>query len=163
MGDVATRAGVSRQTLYRHFQTKDTLAAVLALREQDAFLEEFREAFRSGETIPECVRAAVTAGLKRAESHPLLRQVIEEPESGLLPYVTTRALPLMSRGKQQAVELVIEKDPQVSPDTAELLADVLTRAVFSYTLTPSEPLDAIAERLGRLAELVLVGSQGATS
>lgn len=155
MGDVAARAGVSRQTLYRYFQTKEGLASVLALREQDAFLDELREAFRSQETIPAAARAAVSLGLKRAESHPLLRQIIEDPTSGLLPYVTTRALPLMKRGKALTAQLIIEMDPTIDPEIVDLLADVLSRETFSYILTPSEPIDVAAERLGRLAALVL--------
>jgi len=155
MADVAARAGVSRQTLYRHFQTKEGLASVLALREQDAFLDELREAFRSQETIAEAVEAAVSMGLKRAESHPLLRQMFEDPDSGVLPYVTTRALPLMKRGRALTAELIVELDPTIDPGTVELLADVLTREIFSHTLTPSEPIGVVAERLGRLAALVL--------
>ncbi len=155
MSDVATRAGLSRQTLYRHFQTKEGLASVLALREQDAFLDELREAFRFEQAIPGAVVAAVTLGLKRAESHPLLRQMFEDPDSGLLPYVTTRALPLMKRAAALTAELIVEMDPTTDPESVELLADVLTRQVLSHTLTPSEPIDVVAERLGRLAALIL--------
>jgi len=155
MGDVAARAGLSRQTLYRHFQTKDGLAAVLALREQEAFLDETREAFRTHETIPEAIVAAATLGLKRAESHPLLRQMFGDPDSGLLPYVTTRALPLMTRAAALTAELIVKMDPTIDPESVGLLADVLTRQVFSHTLTPAEPIDVVAERLGRLAALIL--------
>jgi len=155
MSDVAARAGLSRQTLYRHFQTKEGLAATLALREQEAFLDEVRDAFRSRQTITEAVVAAVALSLKRAESHPLLRQVFEDPDSGLLPYVTTRALPLMTRATALTAELLVEMDPTIDPESVELLADILTRAMFSHTLTPSEPIDVVAERLGRLTALVL--------
>lgn len=155
MSDVAARAGLSRQTLYRHFQTKEGLAAMLALREQDAFLDEVREAFRLERTIGDAVVATVTLSLKRAESHPLLRQVFEDPNSGLLPYVTTRALPLMTRATALTAQLLVEMDPTIDPGTIELLADVLTREIFSHTLTPSEPIDVVAERLGRLTALVL--------
>jgi hypothetical protein len=128
---------------------------VLALREQDAFLDEMRDAFRSAGTIPEAVTTSASLCLKRAESHPLLRQMFEDPDSGLLPYVTTRALPLMERAKALSAELLVEMDPTIDPDIVALLADVLTRAIFSHTLTPSEPIDVVAERLGRLAALVL--------
>ena len=155
MKDVAARAGLSRQTLYRHFQTKEGLASVLALREQDAFLDEMRDAFRSRDSISEAVVASASLCLKRAESHPLLRQMFEDPDSGLLPYVTTRALPLMERAKALSAELLVEMDPTIDPVVVALLADVLTRAIFSHTLTPSEPIDVVAVRLGGLAALVL--------
>ena len=37
--DVARRAGLSRQTLYRYFRTKDDVVAAVILREEEALLE----------------------------------------------------------------------------------------------------------------------------
>lgn len=159
MSDVATRARVSRQTLYRHFRTKDGLAAALALREQEAFLEGFRQAFEGHTDLYEAVVAAVTWSLKHAESHPLLSQAIEEPESGLLPYVTTRSAPLMIRSRLLGAKLLVALDPCIDPETVALLCDVLTREMFSHTLTPSEPVDVVAARLGTLAVRVVDGGK----
>jgi hypothetical protein len=61
----------------------------------------------------------------------------------------------MERAKALSAELLVETDPTIDPDIVGLLADVLTREIFSHTLTPSEPIDVVAERLGRLAALVL--------
>jgi AcrR family transcriptional regulator len=155
MADVAARAGVSRQTLYRHFKTKETLAAALALRELDAFLGGCREAFRAEESISEGVAAAAAWSLKHAQAHPLLAQLFEDPDSGLLPYVTTRALPLLRRGREQMVDLVMEADPLIDPELAQLLGDVSTRMVFSYLLTPAEPVDVVALRLATLTTRLL--------
>jgi AcrR family transcriptional regulator len=64
MGQVAGRAGVSRQTLYRHFRTKEGLALALALREQEAFLVGCQRAFMHQHHLFDAVRAAVTWSLK---------------------------------------------------------------------------------------------------
>ncbi len=61
MSDVAARANLSRQTLYRHFRTKDGLAQALALREQDAFLEGFRQAFEAHDDLCEAVKSTTSA------------------------------------------------------------------------------------------------------
>lgn len=159
MSDVAARANLSRQTLYRHFRTKDGLAQALALREQDAFLEGFRQAFEAHDDLCEAVVAAVTWSLKHAESHPLLSQAIEEPESGLLPYVTTRSAPLMIRSRLLGSELLVALDPSIDPETLALLTDVLTREIFSHTITPTEPVDVVAARLGTLAVRVVDGGK----
>jgi AcrR family transcriptional regulator len=151
MADVAARAGVSRQTLYRHFKTKETLAAALALRELDAFLGGCREAFRAQESVSEGVVAAAAWSLKHAQAHPLLAQLIEDPDSGLLPYVTTRALPLLRRGRQQMVHLVMEADPRIDPELAHLLGDVSTRMVFSYLVGPAAAGPCVQERSIRMS------------
>lgn len=159
MSDVASRAGLSRQTLYRHFQTKDGLAQALALREQDAFLEGFRTAFDASADLHDAVVAATTWSLKHAESHPLLRQAVEDLDSGLLPYITTKAHPLMTRSRELGRELLVALDPAIEPEIVELLADVITREMFSHVITPSEPVDRVAARLGMLAVRVADGGK----
>jgi len=159
MNDVAARAGVSRQTLYRHFQTKEGLAQALALREQDVFLEGFRQAFDTHADLYEAVAASVSWSLKHAESHPLISQAIEDYESGLLPYITTLAAPLMTRSRQLGSELLVALDPTIDPETVALLCDVITREMFSHTITPSEPVDVVAARLGTLAVRVVDGGK----
>ncbi len=159
MSDVAARAKVSRQTLYRHFRTKDGLAQALALREQDAFLEGFRQAFEAHDDLYEAVVAVVTWSLKHAESHPLLSQAIEEPASGLLPFVTTRSAPLMIRNCLLGAELLVAMNPSIDPETVALLTDVITREMFSHTIAPTEPIDVVAARLGTLAVRVVDGGK----
>jgi AcrR family transcriptional regulator len=151
MGQVAVRAGVSRQTLYRHFRTKEGLALALALREQEAFLVGCQRAFMHQHHLFDAVRAAVTWSLKHAASHPLLRQAIEDPSSGVLPYITTRAQPLLKRGSDLLARLVTELDPSLDDRSVDLLGDVLTRELFSHVITPAEPVDVVATRLGTLA------------
>jgi AcrR family transcriptional regulator len=159
MGQVAGRAGVSRQTLYRHFRTKEGLALALALREQEAFLEGCRRAFVAKTDIQAAVRAAVAWTLKHAVSHPLLRQAIEDSGSGVLPYITTRAQPLLRRGRDLLARLIADLDPTLDAEGVDLTADVLTRELFSHVITPSEPVDVVAARLGTLAGRVAGGGK----
>ncbi len=159
MGQVARRAGVSRQTLYRHFRTKEGLALGLAAREQEAFLEGCRRAFVAQTDLQEAVRAAAAWTLKHAASHPLLRQAIEDPGSGVLPYITTRAQPLMRRGRDLLARLIAGLDPTLDAGAVDLTADVVTRELFSHVITPSEPVDVIASRLGTLASRVAGGGK----
>src|SRR5690242_3313972 len=45
MDDVARTAGVSRQTVYRYYASKEQLVMALVLREEEKFLDGIREAF----------------------------------------------------------------------------------------------------------------------
>jgi AcrR family transcriptional regulator len=159
MGEVARQTGVSRQTLYRHFRTKEGLALALALREQEAFLEGCRRAFVARTDLQEAVRAAAAWTLKHAASHPLLRQAIEDPGSGVLPYITTRAQPLIRRGRDLLARLIADLDPTLDAEGVDLAADVVTRELFSHVVTPSEPVDVVASRLGVLARRVAGGGK----
>ncbi len=60
MEDVARTAGVSRQTVYRYFPSKDHLILALVLREEDRFLTGVRTAFSENDTG---VRMAVSYAL----------------------------------------------------------------------------------------------------
>src|SRR5690606_37870229 len=47
MADVAARAGVSRQTLYQHFGSRDALAQAIMLRATEQFLRQVEHAVAS--------------------------------------------------------------------------------------------------------------------
>src|SRR5579884_3064220 len=78
MADVAAAAGVSRQTLYNEFGSKDALAEALARREADAFLTETERVLseHAGDPPAAAIAAAVEATLDRAADNPLLKAVL---------------------------------------------------------------------------------------
>src|ERR687887_517789 len=57
--DVAQRAGLSRQTVYRYFPSKDHLVVALVSREEEKFLDGVRAAFLEHEDLEEAVRQSV--------------------------------------------------------------------------------------------------------
>src|SRR3954453_3892332 len=75
MLDVARAAGVSRQTLYNEFGSKDALAQALAMREVERFIEGPERA--PDEAHPDdpiqAVAAAALSTLQRAADNPLLK------------------------------------------------------------------------------------------
>src|SRR3954469_18191584 len=73
MGDVASRAGVSRQTLYNEFGSKDGLAQALSLAEADWFLARTQEQLAEHPDDPVAgIRAAVRFTLDAGADDPLL-------------------------------------------------------------------------------------------
>src|SRR5437763_12717640 len=73
MADVAAAAGVSRQTLYNEFGSKDALAQALAMREVEQFIavtEADPEAADPHDPI-EAVGAAALYTLQQAADNPL--------------------------------------------------------------------------------------------
>src|SRR5438105_8384952 len=89
--DVSQRAGLSRQTVYRYFPSKDHIVVALVSREEEKFLEGVRAAFLEHDELETAIRESVRFCLRYAREHPLLDRLLEADEPVFLPYVTTRA------------------------------------------------------------------------
>jgi AcrR family transcriptional regulator len=97
MADVARAAGVSRQTLYYEFGSKDALATALALREADRYMTGAEAAMAGHDGTPaEAVAAATEFTLTEAAGNPLLKAVLTDDSGGLLPFLTTRSEALLA-------------------------------------------------------------------
>src|SRR3954467_7218449 len=72
VGDVAQRAGLSRQTLYKHFPNKDAIVAEAVLRECEAVAAAVAGAAAEHEDLTEALDAAIATTLRLAREHPLL-------------------------------------------------------------------------------------------
>ncbi|MEU9789670.1 TetR family transcriptional regulator [Streptomyces sparsogenes] len=142
MVDVAMAAGVSRQTLYNEFGSKDGLARALVRREAEAYLTGVERALSgdSGAAAPN-ERLAAAAGwtVRAAAANPLVRAVLTGCWNERLPSpVRTAARPPRRGG-----------GPDPLPSPVELLGQVRDRAV--RLLAGDWPQDGAAE-LGRACE-----------
>jgi AcrR family transcriptional regulator len=153
--DVARLAGVSRQTVYRYFDSRDALILALVAREEEALLEGVRAAHREAPSLREAIRRSVLYCLRATREHPLLDRLLASEPEVLLPYLTTRAGGLIDRARLTLEALVAERD-DVRPELAPRAADMAVRAIVSYTLTPSnEPPEQIAREIARILTAAL--------
>src|SRR5688572_33032511 len=97
MEDVAREADLSRQSVYRYFDSKDALVTALVYREEEAFLRGVREAYARHEDLEDAIREAVTFCFALSRSHPLLDRLLATEPEMLLPYLTTRAGGVLER------------------------------------------------------------------
>jgi AcrR family transcriptional regulator len=161
MADVAERAGVSRQTLYNTFGSRQELAQTYVVREADRFLVAVDAAVREHVADPrDALAGALGIFLVTAGEHPLVRAMTSrEGSEELLPLVTTRGGPLIERVTDHLTELFLETWPRLTRADAAPVADALVRLAISYAALPSgAPADtatAIARLLGpRVDELL---------
>ena len=136
--DVAQRAGLSRQTVYRYFPSKDHLVLALVLREEEKFIEGTRRAFASEGDLRAAIVRAITFCLEYAREHPLLDRLLAADQETFLPYLTTRGQPVIVRAREELMGLVAERRPDSNRDLTRGLLDAAIRATLSYILTPSE-------------------------
>jgi AcrR family transcriptional regulator len=154
MDDVARLAGLSRQSLYRYFDSKDAMIQALVYREEETFLEGIRAAHARHSRLEDAMREAILFSLRTAREHPLLDRLLASEPEVLLPFLTTRAGGLLARARSVLGELAGRWE--VAPELIHRTADVGVRAMVSYVVTPTEddPED-VARELARILATAL--------
>lgn len=135
LADVAKRAHLSRQTLYRYFPSKDDLLEAVVAREERRFREQISDATRLAESPEEALQAAIVATLEGVRTHPLIERLLETEPETLIPYLTVGTLPGPSSDRHLA-RLLERLVPDMPPNDVRRTADVLSRLVTSYVLDP---------------------------
>ncbi|MFJ8748075.1 TetR/AcrR family transcriptional regulator [Streptomyces sp. NPDC102441] len=167
MGDVATRAGVAKTTLYRRWAGKNELVvdAVAVLFDE----LELPDLGSLGADV-EAVVLQFAALLERPETKTALMAVVAEStrdealRDRIRDSIVTRQKHLVLLGReraQQRGELPTEPDTVVAARTADLIFDVIAGAVVHRTLVSAEPVDA--DWAQRFTLLLLSGLGAAAS
>jgi AcrR family transcriptional regulator len=162
MLDVAAAAGVSRQTLYNEFGSKDSLASALAIREAQRFIDGVNRIL--DEMHPDHPVAAVAAAtewtIREAWNNPLLKAVLTDDASGLLPLLTTRGEAIIGAARVNMQTHWLTHWPELAEDDVALAAEAVARLTVSYLVLPSDGPDgsaeAIAARMSILVERLLM-------
>jgi AcrR family transcriptional regulator len=153
--DVARAAGLSRQSVYRYFPSKDHLIMGLVLREEERFLDGIRMAFERDTDLRQAIEDSLLFCLRFARQHPLLDRLLQTDPGTLLPYLTTRSAPVVARARETVLSLIRRKS-WVRADLVEQVGDTVVRAVISYALHPPERrVEDVARDLATIATIAL--------
>jgi AcrR family transcriptional regulator len=153
MTALAARVGVSRQTLYKHFGSKDDVGEALVVREAERFHAGVIEHADEHDDLSGSVRAAISFTLRHGAANPLLRTVLAGSQSGeqsLLPYITTGSGPLLDATISLVREHLRSRDPALASEHLDTLADMIVRLSVSHLLRPTAPVETTADRITRL-------------
>lgn len=134
---VATRAGVSRQTVYRHFGDRAGLIEALVLHEEQELSRAAESAVEGAEDLEEAILRATTTLLASARAHPLIDRLLASDPGELLPLLASSEGPVMSTAGPIVQRLLARFVPSMSNEDTEALADLLSRLVISYTIAPN--------------------------
>lgn len=144
LADVAKRAHLSRQTLYRYFPSKDVLLEAVVEREERRFREQISEATRDARGPRAALEAAIAATLEGVRTHPLIERLLETEPETLVPYLTVGSLPGPDTNRH-LTRLLCRLVPDLPEPDARRAADVLSRLIISYVLDPfDEPPEEFA-------------------
>lgn len=161
MSDIAAGAGVSRQTLYKEFGNRNEFGQAFVIHVGERFLDQVEAAVKQHLDDP---RAAVTAALelflRSAAEDPLIRTLLsDDGTGGMLPFVTTRGVPVVQWATARLAAVIEEGWPQAPPADTRLLSEALVRLAISYITAPSESPEstgtAVADLLGPFIDRAL--------
>jgi AcrR family transcriptional regulator len=152
MSDIAGAAGVSRQTLYKEFGSRDEFGQAFVIHEGERFLDGVDAAVREHLDDPRAaVGAALATFLHAAGEDPLVRILLsDDGTGGLLPFVTTQGMPVVQWATARLTATIEEGWPQAPDADVKLLAESLVRLAISYITAPSESPETTATQAGEL-------------
>ncbi|GAB3662032.1 TetR family transcriptional regulator [Actinocorallia lasiicapitis] len=158
---VAAAAGVSRQSAYNEFGSKDALGEALVVREFERHLDGLKDCLLDHrDDARAAVADAVLYTFKSAEASPLLASILTSARVGwrgeeLVEMFRARAEPLLPYTVRAVADLVARHRPDLVPEDVELSVDMVTRVTIGYLITPDGPHEEAAERIARMAVRVL--------
>lgn len=147
VGDVARRAELSRQTLYRYFPSRDALVSELVVSETAKLIEQVLGAALPHQDPRDALEAALLAALRATRDHPLLDRLLRTEPEALLPLLTTEGSPVMVQVRAIVEMILIERTPDLAADPVEVrrFADVVARLLISYAISaPDDPPEVVA-------------------
>jgi AcrR family transcriptional regulator len=146
MADIARGAGVSRQTLYNEFGSRQEFAQAYVLREADRFVGIVEGAISDHAGDREkALTAGLTGVLYAATGSPLVQAILaDEPTGGLLALVTTQGAPVVIAATDRLAAFFLATWPDLPEQQARVAADCATRLAISHTLLPTDSLERTA-------------------
>src|SRR5690606_22999123 len=153
MTAVAAAVGVSRQTLYKEFSSKDQIGQALLIREAERFIDGVAAHVAAHDDVASAIEAAVRYTLDQGATNPLLRTILSGDRGGttLLPLVTTDSQPLIALAGQVLSQHITARAPGLDDEDIAATADALVRLTVSHLLQPLDDTGTTVTRLPRLA------------
>jgi AcrR family transcriptional regulator len=138
MADVATSAGISRQTLYSEFGSRAEFAQAAIAREGRRFLAAAQETIAAHQDDPAAALSRAFGDfLAAARSNPLVQAIVAPDADGaLLPLVTTHGGPLVEGVSSHLTQMLVTTWPQFTTREARPLAECLVRLAISHAALP---------------------------
>ncbi len=158
VADVASRAGVSRQTVYNAHGNKQRLVEAVALVKAAEFVDAARACLARAPGAVEGVAEAVRQVHALTRLDPLARSVLTGTDADdMLPMLTTRGGWVLDLVAPVVGEHLARHRPDLPPARIAFAADVLTRLALSHLLTPDHGADRAVDRAVDLAVEAVTG------
>ena len=152
LSHVAKAAGISRQTIYNEFGSRQGLAQAYALRLADRLVDQIDDAIEGNEGD---VHAALVQGFRdffaESAADPLVISLLTgDFKPDLLQLITTDSGPIISHCSERLTATFMHSWVKCSDEDAGILARAIVRLAMSYISMPPEADHDVAADLARL-------------
>ncbi|OBH03016.1 TetR family transcriptional regulator [Mycobacterium sp. E342] len=152
LSDVARAAGISRQTIYNEFGSRQGLAQGYALRLADRLVDAVQDAIDANVgNIYEAFLQGFRAFFAESAADPLVISLltgVAKPD--LLQIITTDSGPIITRASDRLSAFFTQSWVATSDSDAGVLARAIVRLAMSYVSMPPEADHDVAADLARL-------------
>jgi AcrR family transcriptional regulator len=153
---IAAKAGVSRQTVYTEYGTRDAIGQALVLREVERFLVGIQESLDTNRAggMEAAIAAGVLFTLELAADNPLLKSVLTSTRGGdgdLLTHLTTRSEPLLHTASGMLDGYAADTWPEVDAFSRGLAIEAVVRLTVSHLVQPVAAAEETARRIAMIA------------
>ncbi len=152
LSDVAGVAGISRQTIYNEFGSRQGLAQGYALRLADRLVDAVDDAIYSNVgDIHQAFLSGFRAFFLESAADPLVISLLTgAAKPDLLQIITTDSAPIISRCSARLTDSFTNSWVQASEEDSGVLARAIVRLAMSYVSMPPEADHDVASDLARL-------------
>jgi AcrR family transcriptional regulator len=152
LSDVAKAAGISRQTIYNEFGSRQGLAEGYALRLADRLVDAVERAINANVGN---IYAAFLDGFRsfflESASDPLVISLLTgAAKPDLLQIITTDSAPIITRCSARLTTTFMHSWVRASEEDSGVLARAIVRLAMSYVSMPPEADHDVARDLARL-------------
>jgi AcrR family transcriptional regulator len=152
LSDVARVAGISRQTIYNEFGSRQGLAQGYALRLADRLVDSVHAALDANVgNVYEALLDGFRSFFSESASDPLVISLltgVAKPD--LLQLITTDSAPIINRASDRLTLAFTQTWVATSDEDAGVLARAIVRLALSYVSMPPEADHDVARDLARL-------------
>lgn len=152
LSDVARAAGISRQTIYNEFGSRQGLAQGYGLRLADRLVDAVNAALQANVgNIYEAFLRGFRDLFTELSADPLVISLltgVAKPD--LLQIITTDSAPIINRASERLTTALTHSWVATSDEDAGVLARAIVRLALSYVSMPPEADHDVARDLARL-------------
>ncbi|TSD94627.1 TetR/AcrR family transcriptional regulator [Skermania sp. ID1734] len=147
---LARAAGVSRQTVYNEFGSRQSIAEAYVLHRMEVLLEQVCAKLTAHDTLEDGMRNALELFFEACDE-PLIQTALDGDRTNLIDLV--RMANEIATDRLAAA--IRDINPTISADDAIIFADTVARIAMGHAMAPTLPRDVAIDRMVRLAVIVL--------
>jgi AcrR family transcriptional regulator len=152
LSDVAKAAGISRQTIYNEFGSRQGLAQGYAMRLADRLVDQIHTAINNntGDVYAAFLQGFRDFFLESAADPLVISLLTGTSKPDLLQLITTDSAPIINHCSERLTESFMTSWVRCSEEDAGVLARAIVRLAMSYISMPPEANHDVARDLARL-------------